>query len=131
MKRSSEDEIIYRQQYSQTFKDRVIFQVLYEGRSLQEIVEIYELPSIHTVSNWVQHYKRRMRKGALTLPTMTEEEKQSIKGLQNRVKELEKKLGEANVLIYGLNTMIDYAEKEFEIKIRKKRGTKQSSKGNP
>lgn len=57
---------------------------------------------------------------------MTEEEKTNLKAVQKRVKELEKSLEQANVLIYGLNSMIDYAEKEFELPIRKKRGTKQS-----
>ena len=56
---------------------------------------------------------------------MTEEEKSNLKAVSKRVKELEKALEQANVLIYGLNSMIDYAENEFEIPIRKKRGTKQ------
>jgi transposase len=30
-------------------------------------------------------------------------------------------------MIYGLNAMIDYAEKELKVPVRKKRGTKQSS----
>jgi transposase len=38
---------------------------------------------------------------------------------------LEKSLEKANVFIYGLNAMIDYAEKELEVPIRKKPGTKQ------
>jgi hypothetical protein len=37
---------------------------------------------------------------------------------------LEKALKKANVLIYGLNSMIDYAEKELKVPVRKKHGTK-------
>ena len=44
---------------------------------------------------------------------------------KERIKQLEKALEKANVLIYGLNSMIDYAEKELKVPIRKKRGTKQ------
>ena len=38
--------------------------------------------------------------------------------------QLEKALEKANVLIFGLNSMIDYAEKELKVPVRKKRGTK-------
>ncbi len=48
-----------------------------------------------------------------------------VTALKKRIKDLEKALEKANVLIYGLNFMIDHAEKENKIAIRKKRGTKQ------
>ncbi len=47
--------------------------------------------------------------------------------LNQHIKQLEKALKKANGLIYGLNTMIDYAEKELKVSVRKKRGSKQSS----
>jgi hypothetical protein len=45
--------------------------------------------------------------------------------LNKRIKNLEKALEKANVLIYDLNTKIDVAEKENKLPIRKKDGTKQ------
>jgi len=45
--------------------------------------------------------------------------------LKKRIKDLEKALEKANVMIYGLNAMIDHAEKETRVSIRKKGGTKQ------
>ncbi len=45
--------------------------------------------------------------------------------LKQRIKQLEKSLEKANVMIYGLNAMIDYAEKELKVPLRKKHGTKQ------
>jgi hypothetical protein len=45
--------------------------------------------------------------------------------LTRRIKDLEKAMEKANVLIYGLNIMIDHVEKENKVAIRKKRGTKQ------
>ena len=51
--------------------------------------------------------------------------KESLKALQQKNKELEKALEKANVMIYGLNAMIDYAEKELNVPVRKKPGTKQ------
>ena len=49
--------------------------------------------------------------------------------LPNRqIKALTKTLTEAELKISSLQTMIEVAEEEFKIKIRKKRGTKQSKK---
>jgi len=45
--------------------------------------------------------------------------------LKKRIKDLEKALEKANALIYGLNSMIDHAEKAHKFPIRKKGGTKQ------
>jgi hypothetical protein len=56
---------------------------------------------------------------------MSDEE---IEALKKRAKELEKALQYANLKIDGLETLIDVAEKELRIKIRKKPGSKQSKK---
>lgn len=45
-----------------------------------------------------------------------------------QIKALTKALAEAELKISGLQTMIEVAEEEFKIRIRKKRGTKQSTK---
>lgn len=117
--------IIDRHNYTEEFKDFIVYKVLYEGKDKIKLVEEYNLPSIHTIILWIRYFRKRLEKGLISLPPMTEEQKQNLKSLQDRVKELEQSLEQANVLIYGLNSMIDYAEKEFEIPIRKKRGTKQ------
>lgn len=113
-----------RGQEAEKFKERVAFEVLFEGKDPKEIVEAYQLASVHTVQMWVSQYSGKIKEGLITLPAMTEQEKEDLLALKKRVKDLEKSLEQANLLIYGLNSMIDYAEKELEIPIRKKRGTK-------
>lgn len=119
--------ILDRYEFTQDFKDQICFQVLYEGREVEEIVKEYDLPSNHTVILWVRNYKKRLEEGIVNLPAMTVEQKNNLKALQKQNKELEKALEKANVLIYALNAIIDYAEKEYDLPIRKKRGTKQSN----
>jgi len=70
-------------------------------------------------------YKRTLKKGAVTLPPMEPEKRKDTLALKQRIKLLEKSLEKANVMIYGLNAMIDYAEKELKVPVRKKHGTKQ------
>jgi hypothetical protein len=57
---------------------------------------------------------------------MNEKQKQNLEALKYRNKDLEKALKEANLMILALHTMIDVAEKDMKIAIRKKSGTKRS-----
>jgi transposase len=61
----------------------------------------------------------------LSLPVMTEEEKKKLEKQQQKIKELEKQLQDAQVKNIALETLIDVAEKDLNIKIRKKPGAKQ------
>lgn len=126
METISEQIILNRYEFTQEFKDQVCFQVLYECRNMDELIKEYEIPSNHTVILWIRNYKKRLEEGIITLPAMTEEQKKNLVALAKRNKELESALEKANVLIYAMNAIIDYAEKEYNIPIRKKRGTKQS-----
>ena len=56
---------------------------------------------------------------------MTTTQKQEVQALKQRNAELEQAMQQANLLILALNTMIEVAEKELKIPIRKKSGTKQ------
>jgi transposase len=47
-----------------------------------------------------------------------------VQALQQRNDELEQNLQQANLLILALHTMIDVAEQELQLPIRKKSGTK-------
>ncbi|TXK20970.1 hypothetical protein FVR03_23770 [Pontibacter qinzhouensis] len=57
---------------------------------------------------------------------MNEKQKQNLEALKQRNKQLEKALEEANLMILALHTMIEVAEKDLKISIRKKSGTKRS-----
>ena len=56
---------------------------------------------------------------------MTEKEKQKLQALQKRLKELERQLEDAQMKNIALETMIDVAEEQLRIPIRKKSGPKQ------
>lgn len=58
------------------------------------------------------------------LAAMTENKK--IQALENKVIELTKALELSKLKVDGLQTMVKVAEEDFKIKIRKKRGSKQS-----
>lgn len=109
--------------YSQTFKEKLIVKVVYQNQSIKTVAMDYDLSNAHMLSNWITLYKKKLEKGAVSLLPMDPKTKDS-KALKVRIKQLEKALEKANVMIYGLNSMIDLAEKELKVPLRKKHGTK-------
>jgi hypothetical protein len=71
-------------------------------------------------------YQQKIQTGLINLPAMNKTQKQDVLALKQRNEELEKALQQANLLILALNTMIEVAENELKVPIRKKSGTKRS-----
>ena len=57
---------------------------------------------------------------------MTRTQKRDVQALQQHNGELKEALQQANLLILALHTMIEVAEQELKLPIRKKSGTKRS-----
>jgi hypothetical protein len=74
------------------------------------------------IRDWRRKYGTEM---VLTLPVMTEKEKQDMLALQKQVKAMEKQLEDARMRNIALNMLIDVAEDKLKINIRKKSGAKQ------
>lgn len=75
-----------------------------------------------TINDWVNRYSLGKE---LSLASMTPQEKQEKAALEKRVKELEKALEMAKLKNVAIETMIDIAEEQLKISIRKKSGPKQ------
>jgi transposase len=112
-------------QFSDELKEEAAYRVLILREPIQEVIEQLGIPNVYIVNNWINLYKKRIEAGLVSLPPMTEKENQDLQALQQRTKQLEKALKDANLMILALNTMIDVAEEELKIPVRKKRGTKQ------
>lgn len=72
--------------------------------------------------DWQMKYSSKIH---LSLQAMTPEELTEFKKLQERIKELEEQLEKAQIKNVLTETMIDIAEEQLKIDIRKKRGPKQ------
>ena len=73
------------------------------------------------ISNWKRKYSGEI---LFTLPIMTEKEKQKLDTVQKRMRELEKQLEDVQMKNIALETLIDIAEEQLKISIRKKSGPK-------
>ncbi len=93
--------------------------------TVKEVIERMELHSKNPESLVWAWRKKYRSETELTLPLMTEKERQELAAVNKRLEELEKALEVAKMKNIALETMIDIAEDKFKISIRKKSGPKQ------
>ena len=115
-------EIKERRRPGPKYRQEVIRAVLYEVKfssvPLKQIAAKYGLSCGSLISKWVRKYSSDYEQ-------MSKTPAKGSLPLQNKEKELEKALKEAQMKIICLETMIDIAEQELKIPIRKKSGAKQ------
>jgi len=118
--------------YSEEFKERALSAYRNSNASMLMVAERFGL-SRNTFSSWVfrkrtsSTSKKRNKLAVLNALTMTKEEL-SGEAMKDRIKELEHQLSVEKLRSEGLTKMIEIAERELQIDIRKKSGAKQSMK---
>lgn len=120
-----QEEAVDYSKYETSFR-RWLVSELDSGRmSLLEARMRFNLPVhfLRVYREWQLKYSDEIH---LSLQSMNSEERTNIKALEKRIKDLEQQLALAQLKNVGLNTMIDIAEKDYKLTIRKKSGPKQS-----
>ena len=111
---------------TQTALRRWLVMEIYCGRmSVQKAIDEFEFEHkspYWALKEWEKLYKPTI---PLTLPQMTEKEREKVAALEKHIKQIEKQLEAAQMQVTALDTMIDLAESKLKISIRKKSGTKQ------
>lgn len=116
-------------QFPDDLKYKIVQEYLESSMSQQELMSKHGFRGNSSISRW-------MRKFGLSYPTeerlkivhqMSKEDSkpQQERELEQKIKNLEKELEHEKLRTRALNTMIDIAEKELKISIRKKSGAKQ------
>jgi len=90
-------------------------------RAIEEFEFEYKSPTT-AINDWKKLYEPTI---LLTLPQMTEKERERVAALEKHIKQIEKQLEAAQMKATALDMMIDIAESKLKISIRKKSGTKQ------
>jgi transposase-like protein len=116
--------------YEYSFMRKVVQDYLGGQQSMREVAERYNL-TFASVSGWVRRFgadiENENANEEVALPAMPEEGKiEGFDELKKQNEELLKKLENANLKVSGLEIMIDIAEQQLGVDIRKKSGTKQS-----
>lgn len=110
--------------YSESFKKEVVR--LYEAGShtVLELVDEYNLYE-KTVYDWIYKYSEYNRQ-SIQIVEKKDSQQSKLKALEQQVKELEQIVGQKQIKIDFLDKMIDLAEEEHKIDIKKNSSTPHS-----
>lgn len=113
------------QDYENSFRRWLVSEIDGERMSMQEARDRFGLHRINykaIIRRWQDLYSEPFH---LSLATMTTKERTDIKQLEKRIKELEAQLELAQMKNVALETVVDIAEQDYKLDIRKKYGPKQ------
>lgn len=111
--------------YEVAFRRWLVREIEEDRMSIKEAIERFNFnPSngAPLIRAWQKKYAPEI---VLSLPVMTEKERQKVEELQKKLKEMEKQLEHAQMKNIALETLIDVAEETLKINIRKKSGARQ------
>lgn len=114
--------------YSESFKLQVIQKVLEGKLSKEEANRLYGIRSKSAILEWTRQYsgQKGFDKRGKVLKAKESEVNKALKEQASRILELEEALRLEKLRVALSNKMIDIAEEEYGINIRKKSGAKQS-----
>lgn len=107
--------------FSEDFKLKLVDQYEKGEYSVLEMEKIYDI-SNPTLYNWIYKYSKYNKKG-IQVVEMKDSQASKIEELENKVKELERAVGQKQMNIDYLEKMIDLAKDEFDIDIKKNSNT--------
>ena len=107
--------LLQRFQYSEQFKETAAFRIVFGGEEPSQVMADLDIHNSYTLRNWVSLYQRKLQTGLFVSPAMTRTQKRDVQALR-----------QANLLILAPHTMMEVAEQELQLPIRKKSGTKRS-----
>jgi transposase-like protein len=108
--------------YSDSLKREVIREVKAGFLSKIEARKKYDIPGSSTIIGWIRKFDDKRSSNRQIMDYKQSDKEALIK----RIKELERKLEDEQIRSEGLSKMIDIAEEQLKITIRKKSATKQS-----
>lgn len=118
----------YVKRYPDELKIRIVKEYLTTDVSRKELTDKYGFGAGSTLNRWIRIFGGGISEKIepQLLRAMSEERKHSKKtdDQEARIKQLEQALAHEQLKTEALNTMIDIAEEQFNIPIRKKAGSK-------
>ncbi len=121
-----------RGRYPEELKRKIAKEYLAGKASAGYLAEEHGLKNKGVVKEFVKWYRRKDELYVQNQDTMSDKkastDASSQLSTQEQLKQLKRQLELSQLKVEALETMIDLAEKEFQIEIRKKSGAKQSKK---
>jgi len=115
----------YHRYFSEDFKKKKVRELERNITSVPDICKTYSV-SRTSVYKWIYKYSV-MAKKQLKQVVEAKSDTQKIKALQDRIKELERVVGQKQLLLEFKDKMIEIAEATYGVDIKKKIGSRLSS----
>jgi transposase-like protein len=112
-----------RRTFSEEFKQKKVREIEQKITTISEVSKAYEV-RYHNVYKWVKKYGNPQREKGVKVIVECESDTRKNIELQAKVAELERIIGQKQVLLDFKDKMIDLAEETYQIDIKKKFGTK-------
>lgn len=107
-----------RRVFSETFKKQKVREIELKKTTISEVSKAYQV-RYSNVYNWVKKYSSNYKKGVKLIVEM-ESDTRKIILLKKQIAEMEKIIGQKQLLIDFQEKMIDLAEQEYGVDIKKK-----------
>jgi len=111
--------------FSEDFKRKKVSEIERNISSVSEICRQYQVSST-AVYKWIYQYSMMRKKGVKQV-VEAKSDSRKIQALQEKIKEMERIIGEKQIKIDFQAKMIEIAEKEYRVDIKKKFSGKHSS----
>ncbi len=117
-------KVKHQRRFSADFKLKIVKEYESGRHSVLELEKIYDI-SNPTLYNWIYKLSKYNKK-SIQVVEMKDSQVQKLKELEQKIKDLERIVGQKQIAIDYLEKMIELAEDELKIDIKKKSNTPQS-----
>lgn len=115
----------YNRYFSEGFKRKKVEEIEKNLSTVSEICREYQVSSV-SVYKWVYKYSAMRKKGEKQV-VESESDTRKLRELKEKIKELERIIGQKQIQLDFKDKMIELAEQEYKLDIKKKLGSKLSS----
>jgi transposase-like protein len=111
--------------YSQEFKNQIVKDFETGKFSVPQLEKLHGIDN-RTIYNWIYKYSNFNERG-YRIMEMKKSSTSKIRDLEDRIKELERVVGQKQIMIDYLDKMIEIAKEELDIDLKKNFNTPQLS----
>jgi len=111
--------------YSEAFKLHVVSEIEAGNCTIEGARKKYDIKGSETVQLWLRKYGKNHLL-AKVVHVKTPEERDQLKKLKERIRELESALADAHIENLAYKSLIEVAEKEYKLDLKKNFGVKRS-----
>ena len=106
-----------RRVYSEEFKRKVVSEFEKGVLSVRQLARSYDISNV-VIYRWIYKYSHYNKKNVVVVE-MKNSQSKKLEALEQKVKELERMVGQKQIMIDYLEKMIDLAQENFAIDIKK------------